>query len=311
METPLAGGLQAVYDAVISSLQCRRPPMLQFRVLQSLMRVPSETMGFLRRARSVDILPLLSALLEDCNPEYKEVVRKFLMEFIDGCIFIMDGHTGYVSSVAFSPDGKHVVSGSSDSTVRIWNPQTGKQVERPLQGHTAPIVYVAFSADNGGIISTDKDNILRTWDAGTAEPVGAPFRGHTQSVLCVAFSPDGKRIVSGSYDQTIRIWDVEAAEATGKPVGEPFRGHTKSVLCVAFSPDGKRIVLGSYDQTIRIWDVEAAEAVAGLCSNQGDLYSNPSPSHFPVFDSSNFLLQSTVYIWLFLSLCIPPMQIIV
>jgi len=172
------------------------------------------------------------------------------------------GHAGAIQSISYSPDGTHVVTGSSDRTIRIWDAETGAEVGSPLKGHTDSVWSVAYSPDGRRIISGSgsifgvgsTDNTIRIWDAETGAEVGSPLKGHTDSVLSVAYSPDGRRIVSGSYDRTIRIWDAE----TGTEVGSPLKGHTDSVRSVAYSPDGRRIISGSGDRTIRTWGSEVS-----------------------------------------------------
>ncbi|KAL4078818.1 hypothetical protein V8B97DRAFT_2067943 [Scleroderma yunnanense] len=115
----------------------------------------------------------------------------------------LKGHTGLVLSVAFSPDGRHIVSGSNDKTIQIWDAQTGGQVGKPLQGHTDSVMSVAFSPDGRYIVSGSDDKTIQIWDAQTGGQVGKPLQGHTDSVMSVAFSPDGRYIVSGSHDHTI------------------------------------------------------------------------------------------------------------
>jgi len=175
-------------------------------------------------------------------------------------IHVMEDHTGWVRSVAFSPDGKRVVSGSKDKTIRIWDAQTGHPVLEPLEGHTGWVWSVAFSPDGKRVVSGSSDNTICIWDAQTGHPVLEPLEGHTDPVLSVAFSPDGKRVVSGSEDRTIRIWDAQ----TGHPVLEPLKGHTDEVWSVAFSPDGKRVVSGSEDKTICIWDAQTGHHLTPL-----------------------------------------------
>jgi WD40 repeat protein len=160
----------------------------------------------------------------------------------------LQGHTNAVYSVAFSPNGQRVVSGSRDNTLRLWD-VNGTPIGQPFQGHTDAVLSVAFSPDGQRIVSGSWDNILRLWDVnGTA--IGQPFQGHTDAVLLVAFSPDGQHIVSGSQDKTLRLWDIN-----GTAIGQPFQGHTDGVWSVAFSLDGQRIVSGSEDKTLRLWDV--------------------------------------------------------
>ena len=170
---------------------------------------------------------------------------------------VLQGHTEWVNSVAFSPDGRHIVSGSEDQTIQVWDAQTGGQVGNPLQGHTKLVKSVAFSPDGRHIVSCSWDQTIRVWDTQTGGQVGNPLQGHTDLVNSVAFSPDGRHIVSGSFDQTIRVWDAQ----TGGQVDNPLQGHTFSVKSVAFSPDGRHIVSGSDDQTIRVWDAQTGGQV--------------------------------------------------
>ncbi|KAF7333241.1 WD40 repeat-like protein [Mycena sanguinolenta] len=183
----------------------------------------------------------------------------------------LEGHTDWVNSVAFSPDGRHIVSGSDDKTIRIWNAATGEAVGTPLEGHTGSVRSVAFSPDGRQIVSGSGDKTIRIWNAATGEAVGTPLEGHTDWVNSVAFSPDGRHIVSGSGDKTIRIWNA----ATGEAVGTPLEGHTDWVSSVAFSPDGRQIVSGSDDKTIRIWNAAIGEAAESASVSIG---KNPQHS---------------------------------
>lgn len=167
------------------------------------------------------------------------------------------GHQSTVLSVAFSPDSRHIVSGSDDNTVRLWNATTGEAIGQPFKGHQAGVAAVAFSPDGRYIASGSTDGTIRLWNANTGESVAQPFTGHQSRVLSIAFSSDGRRIVSGGADETLRLWDV----TTGKTIGEPFTGHQSWVWSVAFSPDGRRIVSGSDDATVRLWDATTGKAV--------------------------------------------------
>jgi WD40 repeat protein len=148
--------------------------------------------------------------------------------------------------VAFSPDGKTIVSGGSDGTVRLWD-TSGKAIGQPFKGHEDAVNSVAFSPDGKTIVSGSHDRTVRLWDT-SGKAIGQPFKGHEDMVNSVAFSPDGKTIVSGGRDKTIRLWDT-----SGKAIGQPFKGHEDAVNSVAFSPDGKTILSGSIDMTVRLW----------------------------------------------------------
>jgi len=117
------------------------------------------------------------------------------------------GHTDWVYSVAFSPDGKLLASGSSDSTVKLWDAATW-QVVRTLSGHTYTVMSVAFSPDGTLLASGSSHDTVKLWDVGTGVEVRT-LSGHTDTVLSVAFSPDGTLLASGSMDNTVKLWEIE------------------------------------------------------------------------------------------------------
>jgi WD40 repeat protein len=160
----------------------------------------------------------------------------------------LEGHTGSVRSVAFSSDGRHIISGSADQKICIWDVKTGNIVAGHLEGHTDHVRSVAFSPDGMHVVSGSNDCTVCIWDANTGKMVSGPFKGHSDRIRTVAFSPNGSCVASGSADQT------------AETVSGLFEGHTKSVSLVAFSPDGKFVVSGAND-TIWIWSVECSRLI--------------------------------------------------
>ena len=135
-----------------------------------------------------------------------------------------------LTSVAFSPNGHVVATGSQDSKVQRWNADTGQPLGVPLTGHSSEVDSLAFSPDGRKLASASADNTVRLWNSDTGQSLGPPLTGHTNTVWSVAFSPDGHKLATASADKTVRLWNAD----TGQPLGPPLTGHTESVRSVAF-----------------------------------------------------------------------------
>ncbi|KAJ3518014.1 hypothetical protein NLJ89_g134 [Agrocybe chaxingu] len=176
-------------------------------------------------------------------------------------LFVIEEHEKAVNCVAYSLDGKLIVSGSGDRTVCVWDAETGDLVSTPLaEGHASSVNSVAISADNRCVASGSDDWTVRLWDAESGDILAEPLKGHENVVASVAFSRSGRYVVSGSHDRTIRLWDLEEG---GNITSSVFKGHTAGVTAVAFSGDDKYVVSGSFDRTVCVWDVETGEIVKG------------------------------------------------
>jgi WD40 repeat protein len=166
------------------------------------------------------------------------------------------GHSGSVHSVAFSPDGTHVLSGSADEAMKLWDAATGTLI-RTFQGHSGPVTSVAFSHDGARVLSAGRE--IKLWDTMTGELI----RTFKSSGYRVAFSPDGARVLSSS-ETTITLWDAE----TGALI-RTFQGHSVGVSSVAFSPDGARVLSGGYDGTIKLWNAATGELIRSVDAHLG------------------------------------------
>ena len=170
-----------------------------------------------------------------------------------------DGHELAVIALAFSKDGKRMVSGSVDASVRLWDVETGDLLWISEAG-SEPIVTVAFRGDGNevasGASSGTGQGIIRRHDAATGEVVWERV-GHSADVEAVVYSPEGDRLVSGSFDKLIRVWDMQSQD----PIAT-FQGHDQAIRCLAFSQDGQRIYSGSEDLSVREWEIEHSTAVS-------------------------------------------------
>jgi WD40 repeat protein/energy-coupling factor transporter ATP-binding protein EcfA2 len=166
-------------------------------------------------------------------------------------------HGGPVSGVAFSPDGKRVVTASSDDTARVWDAVSGRLVAA-LAGHRGVVNIAAFLPDGQRVVTASEDRTAQVWDAQSGRSLAA-LTGHQGPVYTAAFSPDGKRVVTASDDSTARVWDARSGRGLATLIG-----HHGPVYTAAFSPDGKRVVTASDDNTARVWDAESGRALAVL-----------------------------------------------
>lgn len=217
------------------------------------------------------------------------------------------GHNWFVSSLAFSPDSKKLVSGSLDQQVFIWDLSTNQY--QPLTGHGQWVWSVAYSPDGKFIATACDDQIIRIWQATTGKLL-KKFTDHTDKVLTVAFSPDGLTLASGSADKTVKLWDIltgkclstisEYDDAIWSVVFSPdgqylvssgfkrliwlwhrqtekcvriFSGHTKEIKALAFSPDSKTLVSGCFQPIVRFWNINSGECRAIGTGHFSGIYS--------------------------------------
>jgi WD40 repeat protein len=158
--------------------------------------------------------------------------------------------------VAFSPDGRLIVSAGGDQVVKVWNAQTGTEL-RGLRGHNDWVSSVAFSNDGRFIISAGVDRAVKVWEYQADE--GSAGAGHTQKLNGLAISFDGKKIATASDDATVKIWDLNGgAELL------TLLGHAEPATAVAFSPDGTRVVTGANDRRLKLWDAATGRELQSL-----------------------------------------------
>jgi WD40 repeat protein len=181
-------------------------------------------------------------------------------------------HGDWISRIAFSPGGEHVVTASHDRTARVWRAATGDPLSPPLR-HARRVVQASFSPDGMRVLTASEDGTAQIWDAETGLQGGSPLR-HDGAVIGAAFSHDGALVLTASRDRTARVWDAR----TGMPVDTRLRhGEAFGIDRASFSADGTRIVTaGSLDPALddverlarqaeehvaRLWDAATAQPV--------------------------------------------------
>ncbi|KAJ5792654.1 uncharacterized protein N7503_008632 [Penicillium pulvis] len=180
-------------------------------------------------------------------------------------ILALEGHLGPVQSVAFSPDGQLLASGSDDNNVRLWHAATGT-LQLTLDGHLGPVQSVAFSSDGRLLASGSDDKTVRLWDIVTGA-LQHIFESESGPVQSVAFSPDGRVLASGSGDKVVLLWDVQ----TGSLLLN-LKDHLGPVRSVAFAPDRRLLASGS-DRVVRLWDTKTGVLQQTLEAESGPVQS--------------------------------------
>ena len=196
------------------------------------------------------------------------------------------GHMALIKGIAFTPDGRQLVSASNDKTIRVWDLASGKTV-RTIRGESAPgqtgrISAMALSPDGKWLVvggrfspanSVKDDDVgaIRLYEFASGKLV-ALLKGHASRVFGLAFSLDGSRLISGSFDHTAIIWDTgirAGALGTEPKLLHRLEGHKDEIYAVGFSPDGSRAVTGSDDHDLRLWRADDGKEIARM-TGHGD-----------------------------------------
>lgn len=250
-------------------------------------QLAGQLLGRLRGGSAPEIASLLKAASRWRGQPWLRPLQPSLTPPGGGLLFTLTGHTAAVRSVALTPDGRRIVSGSDDQTVRVWSVEGTH--ERTLAGHSDWVRAVAVSADGVFAVSASDDHTIRIWnlDEGTEQrqiaiPAEWPralavtpdkrfavagggarhvklleletgrvegiSKGHTAGLNSIAVTPDNRYVITASDDRTIKVWDMES-----RTEDQTWRGHRSKVSAVALTPDGTECVSAGRDDTLRLW----------------------------------------------------------
>ncbi|MCW6036177.1 response regulator [Spirulina subsalsa FACHB-351] len=218
------------------------------------------------------------------------------------CIHTLVGHTYWVQALTLTPDGRYAVSGSKDSTIRIWDILTGREV-RTLVGHESAVLSIAVTPEGDRIVSSSTDDTIKIWEFDSGEEIRT-ISSDSHKIYALTVSPDGKTVVSASAENTIKptfdfsleemlsrlpmqsvplvlfiltllrrtpaikIWDLDSGEEKGS-----LMGYSRGVTDLVISPKGDRVVSGSRDQTLKIWDLKSGKFLNTLLGHTDEIRS--------------------------------------
>jgi RNA polymerase sigma factor (sigma-70 family) len=188
-------------------------------------------------------------------------------------ILALQGHTGMVTSVCFSPDGTRIATAGRDQTVRVWDAEKGQEIFT-LKGQTQWSASVCFSPDGKRLATIGSEHII-VWDAEKGQEL-LTLKAQVSPNGNLCFSPDGKRIAAAypwgpggaKGPGEIKVWDVEKGQELLS-----LKGHTSFINSVCFSRDGKRLASASLDKTVRVWDADKGQDLLTLKGHTANVSS--------------------------------------
>lgn len=176
------------------------------------------------------------------------------------CIYTLNGHSDWVRSLAISPDGKTLVSGSFDKTIKLWHLPDGQLIDT-LSKHSKGVFSVVITPDGQTLASGSWDETIKLWQLDTGKLIHT-LTNHSGSVRSLAIAPDGETLISGSFDATIKLWSLKKRQLISV-----LTESAGQVYAIALSPDGQTLASGGEDGIITLWRLDTCKQLAILTGN--------------------------------------------
>ncbi|MBF0553271.1 MAG: serine/threonine protein kinase [Nitrospirae bacterium] len=250
--------------------------------------IAAHAVSLMRQGRTADSVAFYDKMKTD-TPSLPNSVLAAAVGYLPGheVINTFEGHSGLVSMVILSADGKLAVSaGTDDRSVRLWNMDTGECLHA-LDGHNDWVTCVCFSADGNSVISGSLDKTLRFWDIKRGKNIKV-FDAHKDGVTAVMAAADGRYVISGGNDAVIHIWSSGSLVRT-------LEGHSGRITSLAAGQRGPYVLSASNDKTIRLWNITTGKCLMVMAGHGGAV------NHIAKAVNSSYILTSsedmTIRLW--------------
>lgn len=217
-------------------------------------RLAAEARALAQRSASAELIALLALQSLRLQPTSQGEAALDLALTLDYPAQVYSGHTDTITSLAITPDGRLLLTGSYDRTARLWAVATN-DLRQTFTVAFGGITSVAITPDGATAITGGEDGNIRLWSVASGQERQV-LPGHSGDVTGLALTSDGRTLLSGSADRTARLWDL----ASGRLL-QTFRTHTATITSVALSRDGNQALTGSADNTTHLWDTRSAEVL--------------------------------------------------
>lgn len=229
---------------------CERVPLLSMEVNAVIQRGLAKD----SRLRFASIREFAIALREASKPPIGTTQNVF------------SEHSDWITTLAWSPSGDSLASGSNDRTVRVWD-VVSSQAIYTYYGHSREITSLAWSPDGMHIASASCDKTVHVWEATSGKKV-CVYSQHRDDVLSIGWSPDGSSIASAGCDKTVHIWEASSGHKR-----HTYHGHADDIYSISWSPDGRYLSTASYDQTVQIREAATGNSIASYHNHHGSVYA--------------------------------------